>query len=227
VSEERLDTAHEVWDQWWGDAKQRAHWSEPEPVVTSFIPALQARGSRRVLDVGAGIGRHALAYARAGFDVTAIDTSPTGLDELLRAAQAEELTIDTQIGPFSALPLEDGFVDHVLAWNVLYHGDGSLAGAALAECHRVLRPAGTLQLTMLSKRNRAYKIGREILSHTFVDDSSTGDKDHPHFYMDASGLCGLLAGAGFELLSMVDVEQHPPGGWHWAVLAEADRVSTG
>lgn len=98
VSEERLDTAHEVWDEWWGEAKQRARWSEPDPAVTSFIPMLLVRGARRVVDVGAGIGRHTLVYARARFHVTAADASPTGLDELVRAAQAEGLAVDARIG---------------------------------------------------------------------------------------------------------------------------------
>jgi SAM-dependent methyltransferase len=221
VSEDRLDTAYEVWDQWWGEAKRRPRWSEPEPAVTSLIPVLQARKASRVLDVGAGIGRHALAFARAGLEVTAIDASPTGLEELARRAQAEQLAIDIRRGPFSALPVEDAFADHALAWNVLYHGDGAIATAALAECRRVLRPGGTAQLTMLSKRNHAYGIGREIRPDTFVDDTSTGDKDHPHFYVDALSLCGLLAAVGFEVMAMEDVDQQPPGGWHWTVLAEA------
>lgn len=173
-----------------------------------------------MLDVGAGIGRHALAYARTGFDVLAIDPSPTGLHELVRSAQAEGLCIDTRIAPFAALPIKSAEVDHVLAWNVLYHGDGHVVTAALEECRRVLRPGGTLQLTMLSKRNSAYGHGHEMRPDTFVDDTSAGDKDHPHFYVDAAGLADLLAGAGFEAMSIVDVDQHPPGGWHWVLLAE-------
>jgi hypothetical protein len=74
---------------------------------------------------------------------------------------------------------------------------------------------------MLSKRNHAFGIGREIRSDTFVDDTSTGDKDHPHFYVDALALCGLLAARGLDVMSMEDVDQRPPGGWHWTVLAEA------
>jgi hypothetical protein len=60
-----------------------------------------------------------------------------------------------------------------------------------------------------------------------VDDTSTGDKDHPHFYADASGLCALLAAAGFEVMSMEDVDQRPPGAWHWEVLAEIAGIPRG
>jgi 2-polyprenyl-3-methyl-5-hydroxy-6-metoxy-1,4-benzoquinol methylase len=223
MSGERLDTAHEYWDQWWGEAKQRAKWSEPDPAVTSFAQTLLARSAKQVLDVGTGIGRHALYYARLGFEVFATDASATGLDEVTRSADAQGLDVDVRLGPFTELPIEDSSVDHVLAWNVLYHGDGEVVTTALAECRRVLRPNGTLQLTMLSKRHRAFGIGREIRPDTFVDEASRGDKDHPHFYVDAQGLERILGQSGFEIIELIDMDQDPPAGFHWEVLS---RVST-
>jgi 2-polyprenyl-3-methyl-5-hydroxy-6-metoxy-1,4-benzoquinol methylase len=225
VNDERLDTAHEVWDRWWGDAQQRAEWDQPHPFVTAFIPELRARGSTRVLDVGGGIGRHAIAYAKAGFDVVMTDASTVGIAEALRVAKTVGVQVDARVAPFTALPVEDASVDHVLAWNVLYHGDRAVAAAGLSECRRVLRPGGTVQITMLSKRSSSYGVGREIRADTFLDDASTGDKDHPHFYVDAVGLCSLLSAVGFEAKEVVDVDQHPPGGWHWTVLAETAEIS--
>ena len=221
MSEGRLDTAHEHWDEWWKDASQRSSWSEPEPAVTALMPGLREKGARRVLDVGTGIGRHALAYARFGFEVIASDASSAGLDRLVESAKAGGLSVDVRLSSFTSIPLEDATVDHVLAWNVIYHGDGETVATALKECHRVLRPGGTIQLTMLSKRHRAFGIGRKIRVDTFVDDASTGDKDHPHFYVDASGLIRRLSSAKFDLRSMEDVDQDGRQGFHWYVLAEA------
>jgi tellurite methyltransferase len=217
----RLDTAHEYWDEWWGDAKGRAVWSDPEPAVTGYIPFLHERSAGAVLDVGTGIGRHALAYARDGFEVTAVDASTTGLEQLELSAKDQSLKVKTHVATFSELPLPDSSFDHVLAWNVLYHGDGDLVSAAFRECRRVLRRCGTFQLSMLSKRNRAYGVGEEIREDTFVDKSSKGDKDHPHFYTDAAGLTRLLSETGFETLSLRDVDQRPVGAFHWEVFSEA------
>jgi SAM-dependent methyltransferase len=220
VADEALDTAHQRWDRWWGEVRQRRIWSDPEPAVTELIPLLQARGARRVLDIGAGIGRHTLAFLRAGFEVMATDASRTGLDELRRSARAERHTVVPCLAPFTALPVRDASVDHVLAWNVLYHGDGEIVRAAFHECRRVLRPGGSFQLTMLSKRHRAHGVGRQVRPDTYVDERSAGDKDHPHFYVDAPGLTARLAEAGFDAVSLSDVDQHPPGGFHWVALAE-------
>jgi SAM-dependent methyltransferase len=220
MSSEELDTAHEYWDQHWGEADTRDRWSRPERQVSAFIDSLRSRGATRVLDVGAGIGRHSICYARAGLEVTATDASSTGLEELSHIAALEGLHVATRLAKFTELPVADESFDHVLAWNVLYHGDGEVVAEAFRECRRVLRAGGSFQLTMLSKRHRSFRVGKEVRPDTFVDDSSTGDKDHPHFYVDAVGLTGMLADAGFETRSLVDVDQESPNGFHWMALAE-------
>ena len=221
MTDQRLDTAYETWDRAWGDARQRAAWERPNPVVTDYLPALRARGATRVLDVGGGIGRHAIAYARAGFEVTMIDASPAGVAETARTARSLGVGLDARVAPFTALPVDDRSVDHVLAWNVLYHGDRSITGAGLRECRRALRAGGTAQLTMLSKRNHGYGSGREVRPDTFVDEAAGDDKAHPHFYADAAGVCSLLAEQGFEVRELADVDLQPPGAWHWTILADA------
>jgi hypothetical protein len=97
--------------------------------------------------------------------------------------------------------------------------------AAFAECRRVVRDDGSFQLTMLSKEHRSFGVGREVRRDTFVDDRSTGDKDHPHFYVDADGLHALLGDAGFELVSLTSVDQQPPGGHHWVALCQVSLDS--
>lgn len=47
----------------------------------------------RILDLGAGQGRHALFYARRGWDVTAVEFSHVGVEQLRAAARAENLTL--------------------------------------------------------------------------------------------------------------------------------------
>jgi len=61
---------------------------------------LEHRGDLRpgsVLDVAAGAGGNALALARAGFAVSALDIAPTALERLAVRAAAEGLTIATRL----------------------------------------------------------------------------------------------------------------------------------
>jgi SAM-dependent methyltransferase len=210
-------TAHHEWDRRWRDDAGRADWLMPEPDVATAIGLLRQRAARDTLDLGCGVGRHALALAEAGFAVSAIDGSAGGIDYLREQAQARRLAIDAQIGLMTDLPFADAGFDYVLAWNVIYHGDGAIVDRCIAEIRRVLRPGGLFQGTMLSKRNGNFGAGREVAADTFVIDG-VDDKAHPHFYCDAAGTVARFC--GFEMLSLVDREHRKPGSWHWHLLAE-------
>ncbi|MFP4126589.1 MAG: class I SAM-dependent methyltransferase [Alphaproteobacteria bacterium] len=211
-------TAHVAWNSRWLDAGERAEWSSAEPDVREVAATvLPARGVRRVLDLGTGIGRHALALARAGFEVTACDAAPAGLEVCRAEAAAAGLAIRLDEAQMTDLPYGDGAFDYVLAFNVIYHGEPGVVRRAIAEIHRVLAPGGLYQGTMLSKRNANFGRGTEVAPDTFVR-TGDDDKGHPHFYCDARGLCALFA--GFEPLKLEDRLHRKPGSWHWHLLAE-------
>ncbi len=63
----------------------------PVTLLEEWLPRLPVG---KALDVACGAGRNALALARAGFEVDAIDISAEGLQQARAAAAAEELAID-------------------------------------------------------------------------------------------------------------------------------------
>lgn len=65
----------------------------PTPFVTEFFRALPSP-PLRVLDIGCGQGRDALFIARLGHSVVGVDLSPSGIRDLVRAAQAEALNVE-------------------------------------------------------------------------------------------------------------------------------------
>jgi SAM-dependent methyltransferase len=222
----KTDTAHLAWDQRWATPERHNEWATPEPDVRAVAERLAREapdGARpRVLDLGCGIGRHALLFARLGFHTAATDLAEAGLGELRRIADAEGLSIEAHVAPMTKLPFPDGCFDHVLSFNVIYHGDGQVVRAAIAEIRRVLRPGGTYQGTMLSKRNAGYGLGTAVAPDTYVREEDMAehdaDKVHPHFYCNARDLIGLFE--GFELLRLEDQRHEKPGSWHWHMLAE-------
>ncbi|MFM1862161.1 MAG: hypothetical protein RLZ26_683 [Pseudomonadota bacterium] len=213
------DTAHHYWNDAWSTATADSKWARPEEEVLAHAAGL-APGAR-VLDLGAGIGRHALAFARLGLRVAALDAAPQSVAAIGAAAAAEGLAIDVREGRMTDLPFDDGSFDHVLSWNVIYHGDEEIVARSFAEVRRVLVPGGSFMATMLSARRVPVELakapGREISRNTWVFDGP-GDKIHPHHFCTAADLVALLR--GFELRTLADREHDSPGSWHWHFLAE-------
>jgi ubiquinone/menaquinone biosynthesis C-methylase UbiE len=215
----KTDSAHVYWDAEWQKSDATSPWAQAEAEVLTHAATL-ASGSQ-VLDLGAGIGRHALAFARLGHRVTALDASESAVSTIRRAALNEALHLDVTLAPMTELPFPDNSFDHVLSWNVIYHGDENVVRRTLAEIARVLRPGGSFMATMLSARRlpveQANARGHEVSPGTWIFEGE-GDKVHPHYFCTAAQLTDLLS--GFELWTLADREHEKPGSWHWHLLAE-------
>jgi 2-polyprenyl-3-methyl-5-hydroxy-6-metoxy-1,4-benzoquinol methylase len=213
----QTDTAYLDWDERWQSEKGRSDWIEPEAFVIETISFLEKRGVKTILDLGCGVGRHAILLAKAGFSVHAVDASPTAVEYVDRQACQDDVDILTKVTGMTKIPFENNMFDYLLAWNVIYHGDQSVVLQSLAEILRVLKPGGLFQGTMLSKRNVEIKAGKRIAKDTYIN-STRFEKRHPHFYCNTADLIALLN--GFEPLILKDIEHRRKGSYHWHFLAE-------
>ena len=135
-------TAVEAWDERWATPEGRADWMVPHPAVAALVPVLKARGTQRVLDLGCGVGRHALLFAEHGFAVEAIDGAGTGLDFACREAAARGLQLSLRQADADALPFADEASTNCCRETSFSTVAGGGVASRLAEIWRVLTPSG-------------------------------------------------------------------------------------
>ncbi|NNG21028.1 methyltransferase domain-containing protein [Naumannella sp. ID2617S] len=122
-------------------------------MLTVDFDRLGVRPGERVLDLGCGQGRHAFELYRRGAEVVALDQSASDLAEVramfeAMAAAGEGLPGGAQAlqGDALALPFADGHFDRVVVAEMLEHVPDDRR--AIAEAVRVLRPGGTIAVTV-------------------------------------------------------------------------------
>lgn len=124
-------------------------------MLTVDYQRLGVRPGDRLLDLGCGFGRHAYEAARRGASVVALDA---GQDEVTQVratfgAMMEAGELDAKTTKFGStqgdalrLPFRSGTFDRVIASEVLEHIPAD--ATAMAELARVLRPGGTMAVTV-------------------------------------------------------------------------------
>lgn len=124
------------------------------PVGLEVILGALACGSRpcneqTVLDAGCGTGNYATVLADKVARLEGVELNP-GMLAAAQAKLADRPGVRLQEGSVLELPIESGSCDGVVVNFVLHHleeGDDpsfAVTRSAVAECHRVLAPGGTL-----------------------------------------------------------------------------------
>ncbi len=155
-------------------------------MLTVDYDRLGASDATRLLDLGAGSGRHTHEGLRRGCSVVALDLNLADLRALGDTAGGSGVS-----GDATALPFDDDAFDVVIASEVLEHVTDDEAAAA--ELARVLRPSGTIAVSVPAR------LSEQVcwwLSADYHAPAVPGG--HVRIYSKRQ-LCDLLEAAGLAL----------------------------
>jgi SAM-dependent methyltransferase len=177
-------------------------------VLTVDYDRLGVRPGDTLLDLGCGFGRHAFEAARRGAAVVALDAGPdevAGVRDtfgaMVDAGQLDAATARAGAvqGDALRLPFPDGTFDRVIASEVLEHIPDDVS--AMRELARVLRPGGTMAVTVP-------RCGPEFVNWVLSDEYHDVPGGHVRIYR-RSTLRGRLSSIG-----LVPMGSHHAHGLH-------------
>lgn len=186
----------EAWN--WGKMVS-PHWLIPAESVYYYL--YNWKEHHKILDIGAGVGRHSLLFAKNGYDVTAFDSSLSGLEIIRKRALEQNLHISTVCGDMKAMPFCNSGFDAVLAYHSIYHVAQNELAIVIKEIHRCLKVGGNAYITLLSKDDEHYLAHqKEKISNNVVlkRDGKEGPLV-PHYYIDYEEIPELFS--SFQILS--------------------------
>jgi ubiquinone/menaquinone biosynthesis C-methylase UbiE len=151
-------------------------------MLTANYDRLGLRSGEKILDLGCGFGRHAFEAARRGADVIALDAGRDEVDgvaamfaAMLEAGEIEKGALHTAAvqGDALHLPFSDATFDRVICSEVLEHIPDDVG--AMRELVRVLRPGGTMAITVP-------RFGPELINWALSDEYHNVPGGHIRIY---------------------------------------------
>ena len=182
------------------------YWRIPDEYMYSLVDRWNGLKKDKVLDLGCGIGRHSILFAKNNFDTTAVDISQDALDEIKSYSNKNSLNINTVLSNITDLKLEDNKFDCIIAFNSIYHTNIEGFKKVISELKRVLRKDGEAFITLLSKEDPSY----ELSSNKIVDYNTRMKKEEdgselPHLFIEYKEIDKLFE--GFEIISIKQITE--------------------
>ena len=192
--------------EWDWEKNDKKLWLEPSMESYYYANVWKERGYSKLLDLGCGLGRHAVLFAKEGFKVTACDLSEYAVNHLVEWAKKENLSIDTKVCDMLSLPYDDETFDVIFSYHTVSHTDTVGARRIVNELDRVLKGGGEIFITLCSKETWSFnEAGYPRLDENTVIKTDDGpEKGIPHFYVDLDYVQELFG--AFEILSLRHVD---------------------
>ena len=212
-----------AWDWKIVKDKQEQTWLEPSVESYYLINRWQKQRKKDFLDLGCGLGRHTIQFAKAGFNTAGFDLSEESIRRTAEYAKAEKLDITLKVGDMLELSYPDASFDCILCRNVISHTDTAGMRQIVEELKRVLRPEGECYLTLGSKETWGFKQDWPVVDeNTKIRIEDGPENGIPHFYADYDLIQELFKDFKIELIYQLE-DFYEKGGktlnsWHYHLL---------
>lgn len=205
------------------DGNDTKYWKTPS-IESYYLVNRWKRQSKSIfLDLGCGLGRHSILFAKNEFTTYTFDLSDHAVTQTKQWAQTEGLKIHCAVGDMLELPYDDDSFDCILSRDVISHSDTDGVKKILAEISRIMRPQGECYLTLGSKNGWGFHQPWPVIDENTKIRAEIGPENGiPHFYADLELIKKLFK--DFEIIFVQhingfinDGELHSDG-WHWHIL---------
>jgi SAM-dependent methyltransferase len=212
-----------AWDWKIVKNKQEQTWLEPSIESYYLIDRWRKQCKKDFLDLGCGLGRHTIQFAKAGFNTAGFDLSEESIRRTAEYAKAEKLDIALKVGDMLELPYPDASFDCILCRNVISHTDTAGMRQIVEELKRVLRPEGECYLTLGSKETWGFKQDWPVVDeNTKIRIEDGPENGIPHFYADYDLIQELFKDFKIELVYQLEDFYEKDGktlnSWHYHLL---------
>ena len=179
---------------WNWEAAKKESWLIPSEESYYYAEKWKNEGRKRLLDLGCGLGRHAVFFDAQGFKVTACDLSEYGIAHLRDWQKRTGRDFRAVVSDMKSLPFADNAFDCIYSYHVMSHTDTEGFGQVISEIKRVLKPGGEIYFDLCSKDSWSFKYSGfpHIDPDTVVFQGGVED-GIPHFFVDEDDIKRLFA----------------------------------
>lgn len=179
---------------WSWDIADKSLWQKPSIEYYYYSHKWKDDGVIDVLDLGCGLGRHTLAFAQDGYNVTACDLSDYAIESARNLLQTHDIdTVRLDVCDMLELPYADDSFDAIFSYHVISHTDTQGIHKILSEITRVLRSKGEIMIDFISVDSIIYRNATtRIDANTIKMEEIAEEYGIPHFFVTIDMIPQLL-----------------------------------